>query len=72
MGMRKNAPLPKKVGRKIQIQRHKLNITQEELADIVDVSRAYIGFIEQGRNAPSLEVLGKIAKALKTKVSDLF
>ncbi|NCS99765.1 helix-turn-helix transcriptional regulator, partial [Candidatus Parcubacteria bacterium] len=31
----------------------------------------YMGYIEQGRNVPSLEILEKIAKAIKVKLSDL-
>ena len=49
-----------------------MDYTQEELADKIGVSRAYMGYIEQGRNAPSLEVLEKIAKHLKMSMSELF
>ncbi len=70
--MRSNAVLPKKVGRRIQKRRQEIGLTQEELAEKVNLSRAYIGFIEQGRSTPSLEVLSKIAKTLKVNVSELF
>lgn len=70
--MRKNAKLPKVLGRKVQRLRKALKLTQEELAEKVNVSRAYMGYIEQGRNAPSLEILEKIAKNLRVKLSDLF
>lgn len=70
--MRKNAVLPKQLGKRIQKRRKELEITQEELAEKVKVSRAYMGFIEQGRNIPSLELLEKIAKALKIPLSNLF
>lgn len=46
-------------------------MTQEKLAEKTGVSRVYIGYIEQGRNTPSLEMLEKIAKALKTKLSNI-
>lgn len=72
MNMRKNAPLPKKIGKKIQIRRQGLNFTQEELAEKVNLSRAYIGFIEQGRSTPSLEVIERIAKVLRVNLSELF
>ncbi len=49
-----------------------MNLTQEELAEKVGVSRAYMGYIEQGRNTPSLEILEKIARNLKISLSDLF
>lgn len=47
-------------------------LTQEELAEKVNVSRAYIGYIEQARNTPSLELLEKIAKALRVDIKELF
>lgn len=70
--MRKNAKLPRVLGKKIQKRRKELELTQEELGDKVGISRAYMGYIEQGRYAPSLEVLEKIAKALKTNISNFF
>lgn len=70
--MRVNAKLPKVLSKKIQRRRKELGLTQEELAEKVEISRAYMGFIEQGRNVPSIEVVDKIAKALKVSVSSLF
>jgi DNA-binding XRE family transcriptional regulator len=70
--MRKNAKLPKVLGKKIQKRRKELEYTQEELGDKVGISRAYMGYIEQGRYAPSLEVLEKIAKVLKSPISNFF
>lgn len=70
--MRKNAKLPKVLGKKIQKRRKELGFTQEDIADKVGISRAYMGYIEQGRYAPSLEVLEKVAKALKSPISDFF
>ncbi len=70
--MRRNAKLPKALGKKIQKRRKSLKLTQEELAEKIGISRAYMGYIEQGRYAPSLEVVEKIARALSLRVSDLF
>lgn len=70
--MRKNAKLPKVLGRKIQKKRKQLELTQEDVAYKVGISRAYMGYIEQGRNAPSLEILEKIAKVLKSPISEFF
>jgi len=69
--VRSNAKLPKILGNKIQKQRKRLRMTQEDLAEKVGISRAYMGYIEQGRNAPSLEVLEKIARHLRVKTSSL-
>lgn len=70
--MRKNAKLPRVLGKKIQKRRKELELTQEDVADRVGISRAYMGYIEQGRNAPSLEILEKIANVLKSRISDFF
>jgi transcriptional regulator with XRE-family HTH domain len=70
--MRKNAKLPRVLGKKIQKRRKQLELTQEDVADKVGISRAYMGYIEQGRYAPSLEVLEKVAKALKSPISEFF
>lgn len=66
--MRKNAKLPKVLGKKIQKRRKEMGLTQEDVAYKVGISRAYMGYIEQGRNAPSLEVLEKIARILKISI----
>lgn len=70
--MRANAKLPKQLGTKIQKHRKKLGLTQEELADKVGISRAYMGYVEQGRNSPSLEILEKISRVLGINLSRLF
>ncbi len=70
--MRKNTKLPKVLGKKIQKKRKEMKLTQEDLGFKVGVSRAYMGYIEQGRYAPSLEVIEKIARILKTPMSEFF
>lgn len=72
LNMRKNAKLPKVLGKKVQKYRKSTGLTQEEVAEKIGISRAYMGYIEQGRYSPSLEVLEKIARVLKIKMSDLF
>lgn len=69
--MRKNAKLPKVLGKSIQRARKRIEITQDALAERVKISTTYMGFIEQGRYVPSLEVLEKIARVLKVRLSDL-
>jgi transcriptional regulator with XRE-family HTH domain len=69
--MRKNAKLTKTICNRIKKYRHEMGLTQEDLAEKVGVSRVYIGYVEQGRNTPSLEILEKIAKALKVRLSEI-
>jgi DNA-binding XRE family transcriptional regulator len=60
-----------KLGRNIQRARKDKEYTQEKLAEILNISRTHMGHIEQGRKTPSLELLEKIAKALRIKVKDI-
>jgi putative transcriptional regulator len=58
---------------KIKEYRKELKITQEELAEAVDVTRQTIIALEQGRYNPSLILAYKIKKALKRKyIEDVF
>ncbi len=61
-----------RLGKNIQRQRKLRGLTQEALAEAVNVNRAYIGHLEQGRRTPSINMLEKIAKALNVPVSELF
>ncbi len=47
-------------------------MTQEQFAEAVDISVDFLSLMERGRNAPSFETLGKIAKRLRISVADLF
>lgn len=70
--MHGNSKLPKNLGKRIQKLRKNSKLTQAQLSEKVGISETYLGFIEQGRYAPSLEVLDKIAKSLKVKLNEFF
>jgi len=70
--MRKNARLPRILGKRIKKARRHAGLTQERLAEKTGISTTYVGFIEQGRYAPSLQVLQRIAKVLAVKIKDIF
>ena len=58
---------------KITEYRKSLEMTQQELADIVEVTRQTIISLEQGKYNPSLELAYRITKALKKKyVEEVF
>jgi len=59
-------------GNKVRELRKQQGISQEGLAGLADLDRTYIGGIERGIRNPSLRNIGKIAKALKVKMKDLF
>jgi len=62
----------KKFGKRLAEIRKDKGITQERLAEMVDVHRTYIGFIEQGKRNPSIGNINKISKVLKVRLSELF
>lgn len=47
-------------------------ITQEELANILEVSRQTIGSLENGRYNPSIILAFKIAKYFDLTIEDIF
>lgn len=61
----------KALGSKIRQERLQLNFTQEQLAEYVGVSSTYIGFVERGERAVTLEKLVSIAGALHVSVDYL-
>ncbi len=57
---------------KIKELREKRKLTQEALAEKVDVTRQTILFLEKGKYNPSLRLAYKIAKVLNSKIENLF
>ncbi|MCI8617459.1 MAG: helix-turn-helix transcriptional regulator [Clostridia bacterium] len=57
-----------KVGNKIRERRNFLKITQENLANDINVSASFISDIENGRRKMSLETIIKISIVLKTSL----
>lgn len=45
--------------------------SQEELADQADLHRTYVSGIERRVRNPTITIIEKLAKALKTKVGEL-
>lgn len=56
------------IGLKIKSRRKALNITQETIANILDVNASHISNIECGRAHPSLTALVQIANILQCSV----
>ena len=56
----------------IKVERAKKDLTQEQLAEIVGVTRQTINAIEGGKYAPSLEVAFRIARILRRPIDDVF
>lgn len=58
----------KAIGLKIKERRKELGITQERIANILDVNPSHISNVECGRANPSLTALVKIANILECSV----
>lgn len=60
-----------KLGKKIKQRRKELGLTQQQLADKMNISLNFMGKIEVAFSKPSLDTLIDFANALETTVSDL-
>lgn len=56
----------------LKVYRAMHNLTQEQLADIIGVSRQTVIAIESNKYLPSLGLAFKIAKHFKVAVEDIF
>ena len=57
---------------KIKELRARYDLTQEDLAKEVGVTRQTIVYLEKGTYNPSLDLAHRVAKVLKTTIDDLF
>lgn len=56
----------------IRVERAKLDMSQQDLADKVNVSRQTIHSIERGKKIPSVELAIKIAQFFGVRVEEIF
>ena len=61
----------KAIGQRIKRAREKKQLTQEQLAELVDLSPMHISVIERGAKPPKLETLVNIANALGVSADTL-
>lgn len=59
-------------GRKIKEYRKKKNLTQAQLAELVNVDDKHISCIESGKNFPSPDLIERLAISLNVEPKDLF
>ena len=60
------------LGLKIKEYRKNKKLTQEKLAEILELDVGYISKLEVGRNFPTIGTLEKIAKVLEVDLYKLF
>jgi transcriptional regulator with XRE-family HTH domain len=61
----------KNLGQRIRTRRKAQGLTQEELADIAEIDRSYIGGVERGERNMTFNMLCQICKALECDVGTL-
>lgn len=54
----------KPIGRRIKLAREAKKLTQEQLAEIVDLSPMHVSVLERGQKPPKLETMIKLANML--------
>ena len=62
----------KKLGKNIKYYRKNSNLSQEKLAELIKMSRNYIGMIERAEVNTPVNTLFDIAKVLKTDIKNFF
>ena len=60
------------IGEAIRFRRRQAELTQEKLAELVDLNPKYIGEVERGEKIISIEALLRIAEALRTPIQEFF
>ena len=58
----------KRLGKRIREERIKLNLTQAQLAEAIDISDTYMGAIERGERSLTLDTLVKLVNRLGVTV----
>jgi transcriptional regulator with XRE-family HTH domain len=64
--------LRKQFGKKLRSIRKRLDKTQEEFAEILDISVDFLSLVERGLNAPSFESIEAFSITLGIPVRDFF
>jgi transcriptional regulator with XRE-family HTH domain len=63
--------ISKQFGKRVKQLRQENELSQEGLAHLAELDRTYIPSIEKGERNVSLEVIQKLSKAFKIKISEL-
>ena len=58
----------KRLGKRIREERHRLNLTQAQLAEDIDISDTYMGAIERGERSLTLDTLVRLVNRLGVSV----
>ena len=59
-------------GKRVRTLRKLKHMTQEQLAEASNISVDFLSLIERGKNAPSFEIIERLARSLGVPVKELF
>lgn len=62
----------RQIGKKIKQLRKRLSLTQDTLAESVQISPKYLSNIEQGKENPTLDILIRLSTELKVDIGEVF
>ena len=62
----------KKIGKRIQYLRQLKGLSQEQLAEAIDIATTSLSYIETGRGFMTLATLEKLAKILDVEIFEIF
>ena len=62
----------KKLGKRIQYLRQQKGLSQEKLAEAIDIATTSLSYIETGRGFMTLATLEKMAKTLDVEIYEIF
>jgi len=66
------ASIYENLGTRVRNLRQRLNVSQEQLAEIAKLDLTSVSEIESGLRNPSLKTIHKLALALKVNIRELF
>jgi transcriptional regulator with XRE-family HTH domain len=66
------ATLRRQFGKKLRSIRKRRNMTQEQFAELLDISVDFLSLVERGLNAPSFESIESFSITLGIPVRDFF
>ena len=64
--------IKQKFGDKLKALRIEKGLSQEKLANMAEIDRTYLPSIERGERNVSIEIIQKLATALKIEIKDFF
>lgn len=67
-----NADIKHKLGRNIKVERIRKYLSQEQFAEMIDMSVSHVSKLEQGLTSPSAIALFKMSKILNIPMEEFF